>query len=126
MKKSKNLTIIASIMIVAGFVSAVAPLDVGAANQCGDTETYFNWGCSGTGEQITPLFLTIFNWLAVGVSIAVVAGIIYGAILYTTSGGAQDRAKKGIDTIRNAVIALILYFAMFSLLNFLVPGGLFS
>ena len=28
--------------------------------------------------------------------------------------------------IKNAIIALILYFAMYSILQFLIPGGLFA
>ena len=86
------------------------------------TPTYFNWGSGG----IVGLLITILNWMAIGVSIAVVGGIIYGAIMYTTSGGNSEQAHKAIGIIRNAVIALILYFAMWALLNFLVPGGLFK
>jgi len=97
-----------------------------ANNGCG-VDTFFNWGCDDSGgEQITPLLISILNWLAVGVTLAVVAGIIYGAVLYTTSGGNQEQAHKSIGIIRNAVVALILYFAMWALLNWLVPGGLFS
>ena len=72
------------------------------------------------------MLLTITNWLAIGVAIAVVGGIVYGAIMYTTSGGNQEQAHKAIGIIRSAVIALILYFAMWSFLNFLTPGGLFK
>ncbi len=129
MKKIRNIS--KWLLPVAVFASISNPLSsVSAANNCGNTNTYFSWGkaCddSQDGGQIMGLFLTIFNWLAIGVSLAVIAGIIYGAITYTTAGGAQDRAKKGIDIIRNSVIGLVLYFAMFSLLNFLVPGGLFK
>jgi hypothetical protein len=99
-------------------------------HNCG-TDTFFNWGCKQTKatykeEQITPFLITILNWLAIGVTIAVIAGIIFGAVQYTTSGGNPAQAQKAIGLIRNAVIALILYFARWALLNFLVPGGLFS
>lgn len=97
-----------------------------AATTCGNTETFFNWGCSGSGEQITPVLITIVNWLAVGVTLAVIGGIIYGAIMYTTSGGNPQQAQKAMGIIRNAFIALILYFIMWALLNWLIPGGLFS
>ena len=86
------------------------------------TPTFFNWG----GGGITGLLATILNWMAIGVAIAVVGGIIYGAIMYTTSGGNQEQTKKSMGIIRNAIIALILYFAMWALLNWLIPGGLFS
>ena len=122
----RKLAVLATlpIVIAAAFV-LVTPATVNAFD-CDGTPTFFNWNCNPGEEQITPLFLTIFNFLAVGVSLAVVGGIIYGAITYMTAGGSPDRSKKGMEIIRNAVIALILYFAMFALLNYLVPGGLFS
>jgi hypothetical protein len=92
-------------------------------HNCG-TDTYFNWGCNGQG--ITGLLLTILNILSVGVALAVVAGIIIGAIQYTSSGGNPEQSKKAMSMIRNSVIALLMYFAMWALLNFLVPGGVFN
>ena len=97
------------------------------AATCGSTETFFDWGCSSDDVGVVEsVLINLVNWLAVGVTVAVVGGIIYGAIMYTSSGGDQARAKKAIEIIRNAVIALLLYFIMWALLNWLVPGGLFS
>jgi len=93
-----------------------------ADNSFDGTPTFFDWGSGG----IAGLLVTILNWMAIGVAIAVVGGIIYGAVMYMTSGGNQEQAKKSMGIIRNAVIALILYFAMWALLNWLIPGGLFS
>ena len=92
---------------------------------CG-TDTFFNWGCNASGEQITPLLISIINWVSIGVTLAMIAGIIYGATLYTSAGGKSDQAKKAIGIIRGAIIALLLYFAMWATLNFLIPGGLFN
>ncbi len=97
-----------------------------AANTNCGVNTFFDWGCkSGASEQITPVLITMLNWLAVGVTLAVVGGIIYGAIMYTSSGGNQQQAQKAMGIIRNAFIALVMYFAMWALLNWLIPGGLF-
>jgi hypothetical protein len=90
---------------------------------CG-TDTFFNWGCNGKG--IEGLLIAIINWLAIGVAIAVLGGVIYGAILYTTAGGNTEQAKRSLGIIRNAFIALLMYFAMWAVLNWLVPGGLFN
>ncbi|GHU07718.1 hypothetical protein FACS189431_2750 [Alphaproteobacteria bacterium] len=76
-----------------------------------------------TIEQTVRL---VFDWLAIGVSIVVVLMVIVGAIRYMTAGGNQEGAKKGIEIIRNAIIALVLYMVMWALLNFLVPGGVFG
>jgi hypothetical protein len=62
----------------------------------------------------------------VGVTIAVIGGIIYGAFMYATSGGNSSQSQKAMGIIRNAIIALVLYFAMWSSLNWLIPGGLFN
>jgi hypothetical protein len=104
-------------------VRVFAAVEKSDAGYCG-TKTFFNWGCSGDG--IMGLLMTIFNWLAIGVTLVVIGGIIYGAITYTSSGGNPEQAKRGIGIIRNAIIALLMYFAMWSLLNFLVPGGVFT
>jgi len=117
-------------ILAGGVLSAAAsfyPAASSFAASCGSTPTFFNWGCpGGTGEQITPVLKQILNWLAVGVTIAVIGGVIYGAVLYTSSGGNQEQAKKAMGIIRNAVVALVMYFAMFAFLNWLVPGGLFN
>ena len=99
-------------------------------NSCG-TDTFFSFGCdrNKTAFGISPInqvMMSILNWLAIGVSIVVLGGIIYGAIQYTTSGGDPARAKRAINIIRNAIIALVMYFAMWAVLNWLVPGGLFN
>lgn len=99
-----------------------------SAADCGTTKTFFDWGCNGTDDKtvITTVLIQFVNWMAAGVTIAVIGGVIYGAILYTSSGGNPEQSKKAMGIIRNAFIALIMYFAMWALLNWLVPGGLFN
>ena len=57
--------------------------------------------------------------------IAVVAGIVFGAVTYASAGGNKKKKKKGISFVTNAVIALVLFIFMYAIINFLVPGGLF-
>jgi hypothetical protein len=87
----------------------------------------FDWGY-GTGQcpTITQTVTTIFNWAAIGVGVVVVIMVIVGAIQYTTAGGSQERSKKAIEIIRNAILALAFYLLMWAFLNWLVPGGLFT
>lgn len=110
------------------FVLLLTPVllsnDVYAAD-CNGVATLFEWQCSG-GNGILSLVATLLNWLAVGVAAAVLIGIVYGAIIYAMAAGDESKAKHGIEIIRNAVIALILYALMWSFLQFLIPGGLFS
>jgi hypothetical protein len=94
---------------------------------CTRGDTFFTWDKNPVDScDILPVIIQIFNWIAIGVSIIVVIMIIIGAIQYMTAGGSQENAKKGIEMIRNALIALVLYMIMWAFLNFLVPGGLFS
>ena len=82
-------------------------------------DTYFNWG-DGT---IQGLLNTVVGWLAGGVGLGVLIGLIYGAILYTTAAGNASQSKKGIEVIRNSAVALILFFAMYGALKLLGVKG---
>jgi hypothetical protein len=46
--------------------------------------------------------------------------------MYATSAGDAGKAKSATEIIRNAFIALILYFLMWAFLQYIVPGGLFN
>lgn len=95
------------------------------AAKCNGVDTLFEWQCSG-GNGVLSLVATLLNWLAAGVAAAVLIGIVYGAIIYATAAGDESKAKHGIEIIRNAVIALVLYALMWSFLQFIIPGGLFN
>ena len=100
----------------------------GGGSTCGTAHTFFDWGCNGADDKdsILTVLVTISNWLAAGVVIAVIGGIIYGAIMYATSAGDAAKAKSATEIIRNAFIALVLYFLMWAFLQYIVPGGLFN
>lgn len=119
-KKTNNLLKFSVLLLTPVLLSN----DVYAA-ECDGVTTLFDWQCSG-GNGILSLVATLLNWLAAGVAAAVLIGIVYGAIIYATAAGDESKAKHGIEIIRNAVIALILYALMWSFLQFLIPGGLFS
>ncbi|MFZ2560611.1 MAG: hypothetical protein WAW91_03215 [Candidatus Nanoperiomorbaceae bacterium] len=78
-------------------------------------DTYFNWG----GTDITSVLQTVTGWLAAGVGTVILVGVIYGAIIYASANKNAAQAKKGLDTIRNAVIAMLLFFAMYGILKLL-------
>ena len=121
---NKIKIIICSIVAVIGLL---APLAVTESSMAAPGDYYYNWdnpNCSG--DIIICTIMLVYNWLSVGVLIAVVIGIILGAIQYSTAQGNAEQAKKAMTQIKNAFLALILYFVMWALLNFLVPGGLFT
>jgi hypothetical protein len=83
--------------------------------------------CDSTGgNPVTSILLQVINFLAIGVGIAVVGGIIWGGMLYASSNGDASKTKQGITVIVNAVIGLLLFIFMYAIINFLVPGGVFT
>lgn len=96
-----------------------------AGSDC-KVKTYFEWGCDKGDNPMMGTVATILGWLAAGLSIVVLMAIVYGAIIYLTAGADKSKVENGKKIIRNAIIALIGYFFMYSLLNFLVPGGIFG
>lgn len=72
------------------------------------------------------LLLVIINIMTAGVGVLALAGIIYGAVLYTSAGGNPEQVKKARGIFLNVAIGVIAFGAMYALLNFLVPGGVFN
>jgi len=85
-----------------------------------------NSGTDVKNNGIWGILLLVINILTAGIGVAAVGGIVYGSILYTTAGGSMDQTKQAKTIIFNVVIGLVAYALMFSFLNFIIPGGLFS
>lgn len=104
--------------------------DAAAANKCGGVDTsIISCNTSGSGIEGTGLWALLLiglNVLTGLVGVAAVAGIVYGAIMYTTAGGDQGKVEKAIEIIRNVVIGIVAYALMYVGLNFIIPGGVFG
>ncbi|MEO6109515.1 MAG: hypothetical protein ABIP50_00705 [Candidatus Saccharimonadales bacterium] len=137
--KQKVKQFIVGATLIIGLASFIAiPASVGATcvpsaqtNCCGGVETGVisctqdgTGGVEGTGAW--GILLLIINILTAGVGIVTVAGIVYASIMYTSAGGSPEQVKKAMQIITNIVIGVIAYALMYSLLNFLIPGGLFA
>lgn len=123
--------ILTALALIALSATLVAPLSFAAS--CGTNsdgkpiKTSIDYGCnSGDGNGIMQIFLVAVNFLAIGVGIAVVGGIVFGALRYSSANGNASQAQQGITYIINSVIALVLFIFMYAIINFLVPGGLFT
>lgn len=121
--------------ITAGIMFSVVtftPLSVGAA-QCGGVKTSIipcsqTGGSSGSAKNsgVWGLLLLALNILTGGVGIAAVGGVVYAAILYSSASDRTEQVKQAKDTIRNVVIGIAAYGGMYLILNFLIPGGIFT
>jgi len=130
----RNLVLGALLLIPVAAV-ALAPSPAGAESCGGVTTSVIHCDQQGSnnGGQVPVedtglwglLILTI-NIMTAGVGLLAVAGIVYGGILYTTSGGSPEQIKKARTIFTNVVIGIIAFGGMFALLNFIIPGGVFN
>lgn len=95
---------------------------VDAGTLCDDKSTPDR--ISGTG--VWGILLLIINIMTAGVGVLAVGGVIYGSILYTTATDSMEQKKKGKVIIFNVVLGIFVYALMYSFLNFIVPGGIFT
>lgn len=125
---------IAMFVMVIGAVLAlgsIATTPVDAANCAGVETSIIDCPQSGEGRSakdsgVWGVLLIALNIMTAGVGILAVGGIVYGAILYASSEENASQVQKAKDIIKNVVIGLIAYGAMYLLLNYLIPGGIFS
>lgn len=79
----------------------------------------------GTGGGIFNNILIPFtNFLAAAVGIIVVISIIIGAIEYSSAGGDPNKVAKARGRIQKAVVSLIIFFFLYAILQWIVPGGI--
>ncbi len=76
--------------------------------------------CNIVQQYIDPLI----KFLSALVGIVVVIGIVIGGIQYSSARDNPQAVGAAKKRITNAILALIVYFFLFALLNFLIPGGL--
>lgn len=81
-------------------------------------------GIEGTG--LWSMILLVLNILTGGVGVAAVIGVIYGAALYTSAGGNSSQIQKASEIFTGIAYGIIAFAAMWSILNFLIPGGVFA
>ena len=70
--------------------------------------------------------IEIINVLSVGVGIVITISVVYSGIQYITSRGDPAQTQKAIARITSAGIALVLYVFGWTILNWLIPGGVLN
>ena len=60
-----------------------------------------------------------------GVGVLGTLGIVISGIQYATAGDNEGQTIKAKGRILNVVIGLLLWAAMYAILQFLIPGGAF-
>jgi len=87
----------------------------------------YNYGSPITSyAQVSNLVISITRWFAAIVFAIAVIMIIYGAVLYITSGGSEDKAKTAKKLLIYACIgiavAILAFGAQFLVQSFLESG----
>lgn len=134
--KQKIRNLVLGGLLIFGLALAVAPITTFAAT-CGTDsngqpiqtsiigcDTGGKTGVKGTG--LWQVLIIVINILTAGVGVLALAGIVYGAILYTSAGGKTEQVKKAMGIFTNVVIGVVAFAGMWALLNFLIPGGAFT
>jgi len=131
--KQKIQAVLILVAIGLGIVAPAGLVYAAGNNNCGpDTAiivcpTDTNNGSSDTSKTaVWSLLVTVIKILTGGVGVVAIAGVVWGAILYTTSAGSPEQVKKALEVFRNVVIGIIAYAVMFAFLNFIIPGGIFG
>lgn len=125
-------TIIAGLTVFALAVGVIAVKPPLVSADCGGAKTSIINCTQGKNPKtaqdsgVWGLLMLALNIMTAGVGIAAVGGIVYGSLMYASARDSAEQAKKAIGIITNVVIGIVAYGLMFLILNFLIPGGIFS
>lgn len=75
-------------------------------------------------NPIVAFLKMLLQFLAVGLGLAIVGGFAAGGIVYSTARGNAQQVQKAEEILRNTIIAVVLFIFTFTIVNFLIPGGL--
>ncbi|MBM3210508.1 hypothetical protein FJZ39_04180 [Candidatus Saccharibacteria bacterium] len=98
-----------------------------APKNCGGASTSIIECDSEDGEgAIFDLLNLVISIMTAGVGILAVIGIVYAGVLWASAKDSSDQVKKAKNIIFNVVIGLIMFFFLYAITNFLIPGGVFG
>lgn len=121
--------ILASLVLAAGLATVALPQPALAGinpNQSlceGKGGVWDGSGCSQPGEEdrsVPGLFETIVNLFLFLIGAVAVIMLIVGSIRYITSGGDQKAITAAKDTILYAVVGIIVAFAAYAIVQFVL------
>ena len=122
--------IIVSIAILATATVGAMALSRPALADCMGVKTSIINCDNGSGKDAKTGEEAIYNILGMvikimtgAIGLVAVAAVVYGAILYGSASDNPENIKKAKEIWTNVVIGLIAFAFMVSILNFIIPGG---
>lgn len=130
MKKVVEIFIKMTMAVAVMLGLALAPVNYAFADNPVET-TIIPCDGSGTaeankGDGIYCVLNLALNILTYGVGIAGTIGIVITGVQYLTARDNEQQLVKAKSRLFNIVIGLALYAAMWAILQFLLPGGIFG
>lgn len=127
--------VIASIAIlffsIAGCLYASQPSY--AASTCANVKTSYFSCPDGSKDPDTleqtdfwQFMLTVINIIILLIGLVAIGAIVYGAILYASAADNNSQIDKAKTIIRDTIIGLVAFMAMYAFAQYLIPGGMFS
>lgn len=104
--------------------------DDGSYNEDANFQTKFNFGCLGERAPkglgpIQDLVFALVRFASIGIGIVITIALIASGIQYSMAQGNPEASQKAKTRAREALIGFAVYIFAFSILQFLIPGGLF-
>lgn len=77
------------------------------------------------GDAVWSLLIVAINILTGGIGLVAVGGLVYASILYASAGDNSSQVSQAKNMIRDIIIGIVAFALMYSILQYLVPGGIF-
>lgn len=78
---------------------------------------------TGDLASVEGILNVILVTLSIGAGVLATASIVFAGILYMTAGSNSSQVEKAKKMIQNTVIGIIAYIFMWTILEWLIPGG---
>lgn len=75
--------------------------------------------------KVVGLLNTFLNFVAGGVTLAVIGNIVMAGIQYSTAQGNPSTSAAAKKRITTAVMAFIMFLSLYAFIQWLIPGGVF-
>ena len=124
---ARLLTLAIGAAMACAVVLVASPAVIAA--DCGGIETALIDCTSAndtTGSPVVAILVVGIQILTALIGVVAIGAFIYAGILYSSASGNASQVAKAKEIMLNTVIGLVLFAAMGLLLNYLIPGGLFS
>lgn len=93
---------------------------------CVETSLFGRVCSDGSGKEIFMILAMVVNIISIGIAIFAAVGIAVFGIQWLTSNGEPAKLTKAKSRLFNIVIGVILYLLLYSILEFLLPGGVLN